>query len=221
MQQRFEAANPIDLQTAVETPLRHYLASLDQSGEGLQLLNHIRFFVRKAGLEGELSARELAMEVFHEAVVEALRNEKRFDAERSPKLWLLGIAANVVKRRREKLFRQRKHETVAADLARPSAAAGHLTEEQLFDRLAALQRPGPEREVLGAMGVEQLLSQLSADDRRIIELNILHEMNGNEVAQALGISPGNARVRLHRALSRLRPIWLEQEAGGEDMYPHE
>jgi RNA polymerase sigma-70 factor (ECF subfamily) len=216
MEQRSQSANPTDLHVTVNTPLRRYLAALDQSAESQQLLSHIRLYVRKAGIEGELSAREIALEVFHEVVVEALRHEERFDPERSPKPWLLGIAANLVKRRQEKLFRLHKQETVISDLATPGDLGGDWTEEQLFDRLAALHYPDPEREVLAAIGLDNILAQLSSADRHLIELNVLHEMKSTEVAQALGISPGNARVRLHRTLSKLRTIWLEREAGREE-----
>lgn len=211
--------DPIEAQAATETPLRRYLAELDQTPDGQQLLSHIRLFVGRAKLEGEQTAREIALEVLQEVVVEALRAEARYDAARSAKAWLLAFAANVVKRRREKLFRQRSHETVASDLT----GDGNLTEEQLFDRLVALRRPGPspEQEVVGALWLEEMLAALSPDDRRIIELCVLHTMQGAEVAQTLGISPGAARVRLHRALARLRTVWTERPAGREEKYNHE
>jgi RNA polymerase sigma-70 factor (ECF subfamily) len=196
----------------VDTPLRRYFATLDQSGEGAQLLRHIGLFIHKAGIANELSPREIALEILSEVVVEALRAEARFDGTRSPTPWLLGIAANLVRRRREKLFALRMREKVASDLATPE----DLTEEQLFDRLAAHAQAGPEEEVLATMGLDELLAELAPAERQIVEMNVLHEMKAAEVAGALGITPGNARVRLHRALIKLRTICVGREAGRKE-----
>ncbi|MCC6456932.1 MAG: sigma-70 family RNA polymerase sigma factor [Caldilineaceae bacterium] len=202
------------------TPLRQYLATLEPGNEGARLLRHIRVYLHKAGLGNALPGRDHSLEILHEAVVEALASEERFDPERSPSAWLWGIAVKVVLRHREKLFRRNKHESVTSDLT-ASDDPNPFGEEELFARLVALHQDGPEQEVLGTMSVDDLLAQLPPADRQIIELNVLHEMNGREVAQKLGISEGNARVRFHRALKKLKAIWLEQEAGREEKQNHE
>jgi RNA polymerase sigma factor (sigma-70 family) len=212
MEQRREAMNSTTPHLAHnddESPLRAYLAALEGNGEGLQILNSIRLYVHKANLAGEQSAHEIALEIMQEMVMEALRSEPNFDRTASPKPWLLGIAVNLVKRRREKLFRRRQRETLAADLAQPN----EVTEEELFDRLAAQVRPGPEQEVLAAMDLNEMLAQLSPAERNLIQSYLHHDMNGAEVAHALGISAGNARVRFHRVLTKLRAIGQAQQAG--------
>lgn len=212
MEQRREAMNSTTPHLANnddESPLRAYLAALEEKSEGQQLLSSIRLYVHNAKLAGEQSTHEIALEIMQEMVMEALRSEPNFDRTASPKPWLLGIAINLIKRRREKLFRRRQRETLAADLAKPD----EVTEEELFDRLAAQVRPGPEQEVLAAMDLSEALSQLPPADRNLIQSYLHHDMNGAEVARALGISPGNARVRFHRALTKLRVIWQEHQAG--------
>lgn len=211
MEPRREAMNSTSPQLVNqdgESPLRRYLAALGQGDEGRQLLHHIRLYVYRAKLEGEQSTREIALEVMQEVVVEALRSEANFDAARSPMPWLLGIAVNLIKRRREKLFRRRRHETSVVDLA----AAGGVTEEQLFDRLAAHAKPGPEEGVLAAIDVADLMAHLAPAERRLIECYLLNDMNSVEVGQELGITPGNARVRFHRLLIKLRTLWPVQTA---------
>lgn len=203
--------------SAEDTPLRRYFATFDQNGDGQQLLRHIRLYVHNANLAGEQSAHEIALEIMQELVVEALRSEHNFDSTRKPKPWLLGIAANLIKRRREMLFRQRKRETPVTDLT----TVDGLTEEQLFDRIAFQAQFGPEQEVLAGLGVEELLAQLPSNERYIIEQNVLHEMSAVEVAHALDITPGNARVRLHRVLKKLRAILLEQIADRQEKQSHE
>jgi RNA polymerase sigma factor (sigma-70 family) len=221
---------------AGETPLRRYLAALDQGGEGQQLLRHIHLYVVKANLAGEQSTHEIALEIMQELVVEALRAEGNFDGTRSPRPWLLGIAVNLIKRRREKLFRQRETLASDLDLAVPGRITGivtgrtsgkvsgeltgEITEEQLFDRLAGQIRSGPEQEVLAEIGIDELLSPLAPAERRIIELSVLHDLNGAEIARELGITPGNVRVRCHRVLAKLRTLWLAQETGREEKQSH-
>jgi DNA-directed RNA polymerase specialized sigma24 family protein len=45
----------------------------------------------------------------------------------------------------------------------------------------------------------------------VLRLAILHELNIEELAQALGITSGAARVCLHRALNRLRESQIARE----------
>jgi len=229
MEHRTQTTDPVDLPAGTreteESPLRCYLAALAECGDGAQILSHIRYYLYKAGLAGEC---ELALEVFHETVVAALASEKSYDPSRSAKAWLLGIAAHIVQRRRARYFRQKKHEMQASDLANPtglrngpnSGLNNGLDEEELFDRLFVLTHAGPEQEVLARLEVEELLAPLSAEDRQVIVLNLLYEMNGQEVAQALEITPVASRVRFHRALKRLRASGMAQAPSREEMLTH-
>jgi RNA polymerase sigma factor (sigma-70 family) len=191
------------------SPLRRELAALAEGDGAAQMLHHIRFYLYKAGLGGD---RELALELFHESVAAALASEQSYDANRSAKAWLLGIAAHMVQRRRALYFRQKKHETQASDLASAHQLDGEMDEEQLFDYLLTLGQAGPthadpETSVLGRVAVDELLAPLSDEDRQVITYNLLYEMNGQEIAQVLETSPVAARVRFHRALKRLRACW--------------
>jgi len=68
---------------------------------------------------------------------------------------------------------------------------------------------GSER---GAL-LETGLARLSAEDREIISLTRFQDLPYDEVADVLGCTPTAARVRLHRALKRLRRVVLELEEG--------
>jgi len=225
------------------SPLRHALAALAEGDEGAQMLNTIRFYLYRAGLAGE---RELALEIFHETVATALAAEHRYDPTRSARAWLLGIAAHIIQRRRSHDFRQSKNEMQASDLAISYSGSsfgsyerggeGGRDEEQLFERLLRLAQAGssasdlaladPEQALLARVAVDELLAPLSDDDRRVIAFNLLYEMNGEEVAQALDTSPVAARVRFHRALKRLRAGWMarashqeETQSDGREKWP--
>jgi RNA polymerase sigma factor (sigma-70 family) len=49
-----------------------------------------------------------------------------------------------------------------------------------------------------------MIDGLRPDDRNVLELAFLRDLDGEALAKELGIRPGAARVRLHRALLRLR-----------------
>jgi RNA polymerase sigma-70 factor (ECF subfamily) len=52
--------------------------------------------------------------------------------------------------------------------------------------------------------VAALLEHVPVSDREVLRLALIHELDGESLARALGVRPGAARVRLHRALGRLR-----------------
>ena len=50
------------------------------------------------------------------------------------------------------------------------------------------------------------LSQLSTEEREVLRLRFDEDLSGDEIAAHLGISSGNARVRVSRALAALKAI---------------
>jgi RNA polymerase sigma-70 factor (ECF subfamily) len=52
--------------------------------------------------------------------------------------------------------------------------------------------------------VEQSIDALSGERASILRLHLFEQCGPEQIATRLGISPGNARVRLHRARAALR-----------------
>lgn len=177
------------------------------------LLRTLCIYIARAGLaQGESATRMAAHELLNDLVVEALAHADRFDPARQPIPWLLGIAANLVRRRQAELARNHRREPLARDLAGENSQS--LGDDEIFDRVAALSAdPGEPLEA--RQRLENLLKPLSMDERQVVQLAILHEMDGASLARELGIRPGAARVRLHRALGKLRraAIGLEVSNG--------
>ncbi len=173
--------------------------------ESEALLGTLRFYVVRAGLaETRQAAHVAADELLSEVVVEALSHAGRFRPDAQPKAWLLGIAANLIKRRQADLARRDRREPLVRDMMPDHE--GTMSEDELFDRLAALSTGDPAANLEQDEAVSALLAHLSGDDRRVITLAVLHGLDGRALAQELGIQPGAARVRLHRALGRLRAL---------------
>lgn len=124
-------------------------------------------------------------------------------------MWLLGIARNVVRQWRDRAITQ------AARHAALPQETGHDAQEEgsadLFDRLQQTATPGADGAVIGALWVEQALARLRPADAEIIRLITLQDRDAAQAGQVLGIAPGAARVRLHRALQSLRGVLRDDE----------
>ncbi|MCU0498802.1 MAG: sigma-70 family RNA polymerase sigma factor [Anaerolineae bacterium] len=164
-----------------------------------ELYQALRLYVWRAGFD---AIDPIAQELLSEVTIEALRHESRFDAARHPMSWILGIAVNLLKRRRQQTRRLDQREPLIRDLVDRSA---DLDEDEILERLLHPTDP-IEQETL-----RPLLARLSPEDQTLIELAVIHDLNGEAIAAQLGIRPGAARMRLHRALARLRQFYLQQD----------
>jgi RNA polymerase sigma-70 factor, ECF subfamily len=170
-----------------------------------QILPTLRFYVLRAGLGRGGQAMQLALELLDELTVAALEGAARFQAERGAQAWLLGIAANLIRRKQAALARLERREPLAGDLA--VTQEGLPDEDEFFERLASYDGDNPERRLLEEEGFRRRLERLAPGDQQVLRLAVLAGFNGQELAEALQVSPGAARVRLHRALNHLRLAW--------------
>jgi RNA polymerase sigma factor (sigma-70 family) len=174
----------------------------------------VRSYVVRMGLAHGAEISSFTHDVLGEASLEALAHTDRFLLAQQPKAWFLVIATNILKRRRTLLMRQSSHEqSVAALLAEQQDE----NESDFFDRVTSLSQPGPEQDFVTRERVQEILRLVSPEDRNILQLAILHDLNTHYLAQVLHISTGAARVRLHRALHRLRLAWHEYEENNHEL----
>lgn len=181
------------------------------------LLGIIRSYVARAGLAKGETLQNIASEVLNEATLEALAHIDVFHTVRQPRAWFLGIAANVIKRRRASLFKQSQRELLFSSSFFAEEAGG---ESDFFDQLSNLAHPGPEQEVETRTQVAELLALALPEDRRVLRLAFLQDLDTSSLALALNVSPGSARVRLHRALNRLRSTWRARDQQGKERGYH-
>ena len=126
--------------------------------------------------------RSLAEDLTADTFEKALRLWARFDARRaSARTWLCQIARTTALDwfRSEERRRRREERT----------AAPEEVEEAFGEGLS------PD--------LESALASLSAAEREVIALRVLLELDGEETARVLGISPTNVSTRLSRALGKL------------------
>jgi RNA polymerase sigma factor (sigma-70 family) len=173
-----------------KTRLRAFIES-----ESSALIGTLRVYLARAGFA---DPDEGAADLLNDVIVEALAHEDRFLPSGEPRAWLLGIAANLIRRRQADRAKRELREPLIRDLVTDDAS-----DDELFDHLCALaDDPYDHDDDIGA-----LVAALPLDDQRVIRLAIFAEMDGEALARELGITPGAARVRLHRALLRLRAVY--------------
>jgi RNA polymerase sigma factor (sigma-70 family) len=187
--------------TPVDASPRQHLVDFIQEHEAA-LLGSIRVYVVSFGLAPGAEVQPVATEIVQETVIEALSHADQYVTKGRPMAWLLGIALNIIRRRRTAAAKLAQHEWSLSRLALQHPEAG---DERAFleQFVPAIQR-GPEQEVEDREQVAALLSLVSAEDQRILRLALLEDFKRSGLAAHLGISPNAARMRLARALDRLR-----------------
>jgi RNA polymerase sigma-70 factor (ECF subfamily) len=125
---------------------------------------------------------------------------------RRPLPWLLGIALNIIRRRQAEDARRAAHEVPASSLAlaRDEYTRGSDPLDQTADALAATQLERVEDDA----EAEALLALVPDADRQVLRLALVEGWDSEGLAQQLGTSSVAARVRLHRAIVRLRAAWF-------------
>jgi RNA polymerase sigma-70 factor (ECF subfamily) len=167
-------------------------------------------------LDPRLVARVDPSDVVQDALAEAAR---RLDAYlRRPPLpfypWLRQIALDRLLDLRRRHLRAGKR-----SVAREEPGVPSLPDESAAELAARLIDLGssPSRHLLRQelrQRVRMAVGRLSADDREVLVLRHLEQMPVREVAAVLGVGEGAVRMRLVRALARLRDL-LDLDLGEE------
>ena len=126
--------------------------------------------------------RSLAEDLTADTFEKALRLWRRFDPARaSSRTWLCQIArTTALDWFRSEERRQKREERAAPPEQRRRSLADGLSPH-----------------------IEAALAELSAGEREVIALRVLLDLDGEEAARVLGISPTAVSTRLSRALNKL------------------
>jgi RNA polymerase sigma factor (sigma-70 family) len=129
----------------------------------------------------------LAEELMAETFVRAFDARRRFDSRRASALpWLYGIASNLIRMHFRTEERRLRAYRAAAGL---ETQPGDLTAESV-ERLHASEL---------APAIAAALAALPVAQGDVLLLHTYAELTPDEIAEALGISTGSVRKRLHRA----------------------
>jgi RNA polymerase sigma-70 factor (ECF subfamily) len=135
--------------------------------------------------QGVLGQSGGAEDAAQEAAVRAWRRQDSCQTPERPQPWVATIARNEALR------------IAGRPLTDPLEAAGEPAEES------------HEEEVLGHADMDRAISRLSGVDREVIRGRYWEDLDYRELGRLLRVPEGTARVRLHRALARLREALVE------------
>ncbi len=183
------------------------------------LLGTLRSYVQRMGVARGEEAASTAVEVLQEVVVEALDHADRFNPTGQPMAWLLGIAINIIKRKKVERAKRSRRELFIHELSIDQQEP--LSDDELLDQIPACTTAGPEQDIAANEQAALLLSLVSHEDQQLLQLAFLYGFEREALAEKLGITPAAARVRLHRALKRLRLAWREQNMNNQEGESHE
>ncbi|WP_299622422.1 RNA polymerase sigma factor [Pelagibius sp.] len=151
----------------------------------------------------------LADDCVQDALIKALRNIGKFEGRSKLKTWLHRITVN------EALMKLRSRKRLEEDLIDPLLP-------DFDENTCRIEAPWTRRisaeEILSQAERRQLvlskIGELPESYRIVLMLRDIEELDTAEVAEALGITEGNVKVRLHRARAALKKL-LEPLLRGE------
>jgi RNA polymerase sigma factor (sigma-70 family) len=165
-------------------------AALDDPGVRADLANHACAEVGVRLRDKPATVRQLLVEdIVQETAARALQRRQEFvPTEGKASGWLHGILVNVLREHTRDCRRQ------------PGPLPGDL------DGWSGLQTrlPPPADEFADRHDTAFYLAGLSEDQRQVIDLRYRACLSSQQIADRLGISVGNARVRLSRAIRALK-----------------
>ena len=148
-----------------------------------------------------LHDKGLAEDCVQEAFINAYRNIDRFGGRASLKSWLHRI---VVNQALMKLRTRKRHSESPIDDLLPAFDENACRIEEPWQPL-----PDPD-EVLAQKErcslVRAKVEQLPESYRIVLQLRDIEDMTTQEVAESLGLTEANVKVRLHRARSALKKL---------------
>ena len=143
-----------------------------------------------------VSCQEDAEELTQDVFLKAFQQLSSFKEESSFSTWIYRIATNVA----ISAVRKKKNDTIRLD----ESVFLNLSESQVDEALEDESEEQLQR-------LQRAMEQLEADERALITLYYMEERPLMEVAFILGMTEGNAKVKLHRIRKKLYIFIKNQE----------
>jgi RNA polymerase sigma factor (sigma-70 family) len=138
------------------------------------------------------SSEDMVQTVFYRL----LKSRNTFTGDGEFKTWMYHVARNVLSDH----FSRSRRSGVHVDIAELEEKLGGDT--RLFERV---------EKRLAVQALQKAMAALSPESREILVLSRFQELKGTEIASILDISVGAVKVRIHRAISQLKTLFLQQQ----------
>jgi RNA polymerase sigma-70 factor (ECF subfamily) len=157
-----------------------------------------------------VSSRAVAEEVVQDSWLGVLRGLDGFEGRSSLKTWILRIVANQARTRGERERRSVPVSALTADEEEPAVDPARFRpfdDPRYPGGWTVPPAPLPEEQLLAEetlARVREAIGRLPPRQQEVILLRDVEGWDPDEVGDALGLTPGNQRVLLHRARSKVR-----------------
>ena len=166
--------------------------ALNDQAVRTRLWNAARALLGRRAAELSLTQRTAEAEVIaQEAAARAWKHRDRFDASRDVVKWLIGYIVNVAR----ECTKKRRHDATSP----PEDGPG------LEDMAVDPSRPVDDASI-DKLLAKHLVEQLPPTDRQIVEMKYWGEMTCAEIGERLDMQENAVRVRLHRAIQKLKQM---------------
>ncbi|MTI30241.1 RNA polymerase sigma factor [Xanthovirga aplysinae] len=169
---------------SAQSDSRHFSRLYDRYFEGI-----FNFLYRRSGIE------EVAADLTSQTFLKALQNLHKYKYKGVPfSAWLFRIAANEV----NAYYRKRQKRLVFS-----------LEESMLYEILEVY-----DEDYFGEEDINQMvlfLKELPAEDVEVLELRFFEEKGFKEIAYILEVSESGVKMRVYRALKKLRRFFNKKD----------
>jgi RNA polymerase sigma-70 factor (ECF subfamily) len=166
--------------------------ALKDSAIQLRLANAARALLGKRAAELPTTQKTAEAEVIvQEAAARAWKHRDRFDASRDVVKWLIGFIVNVAR----EFAKKRCHDPTSPPADGPGLEALAIDTSRPVDEAAT-----------DKLLADHLLEQLPPTDRQIVELKYWEEMTCPEIGQRIAMQENAVRIRLYRAIQKLKQM---------------
>ncbi|GIH48720.1 RNA polymerase sigma-70 factor, ECF subfamily [Microbispora rosea] len=152
-----------------------------------------RFLARR--VDDPHTVADLVAEVFMAVLDSAHTYRPKLGSEVA---WLYGVARNTLSAERRRAFRE-------SQLTARASGRRQLNEDDIARLEERIDAARHSRQALQAM------AGLPDGERAMLELVVIDQLSVTEAAAVLGIQPGAAKVRLHRARRALKALPFSME----------
>jgi RNA polymerase sigma-70 factor, ECF subfamily len=202
---------PVRLQDA------HLLAGLRAGDEAaFELLVNRHHGEMLAVARSYVRTRALAEEVVQDTWLAVLTAIDRFEGRSSLKTWIFRILVNTAMTRGSREARSIPFSSLQPDDDAPAVDPDRFGPSGEWHTWPSRWDLLPEDGLLGRETIEvarRAVEELPPRQARVIAMRDIAGFSAEEVALTLGISPGNQRILLHRARSKVRGV-LERHLDG-------
>ena len=149
------------------------------------------------------SIQTIATEILQNTVETVLNKSEEFDPSYPPIFWIKGIAVNKVRGWQ----RDRTRSSKVVSIGKLASPQNNLSEDEF---LGIVSKSSRSSAIKDSTMLEHLLSLVNERDRQVLELAFINDLNGKDLAAALGVSEGAAYTKKSRAIARLKKAYTQK-----------